>query len=76
MTDVRGVIDWLVDGARSAPTPQDVLAEMGTRLVAAGMPLWRVNVFVRTLHPDLMGRRLRWEAGQGGRDQSKRRSRC
>ena len=64
MTDVRSVIDWLVDGARSAPTPQDVLAEMGARLVAAGIPLWRVNVFVRTLHPDLMGRRLRWEPGK------------
>jgi adenylate cyclase len=64
MTDVRSVIDWLVDGARSAPTPQDVLAEMGARLVAAGIPLWRVNVFVRTLHPELMGRRLRWEPGK------------
>jgi adenylate cyclase len=64
MTDVRSVIDWLVDGARSASTPQDVLAEMGARLVAAGIPLRRVNVFVRTLHPDLMGRRLRWEPGK------------
>jgi len=41
-----------------------VLAEMCARLVAEGLPLWRVNVFVRTLHPDLMGRRMRWEAGK------------
>jgi adenylate cyclase len=64
MTDVRGVVDWLVDGARNARAPQDVLAEMCERLTACGLPLWRVNVFVRTLHPELMGRRLRWEPGK------------
>src|SRR5882724_3419751 len=62
MTDVHSTIDWLVDGARSAATPEGVLAEMCARLVAAGLPLWRVNVFVRTLHPELMGRRLRCRA--------------
>jgi adenylate cyclase len=30
------------------------------RLVACGIPLWRVAVFVRTLHPDIMGRRFMW----------------
>jgi adenylate cyclase len=64
MTDVRSVMDWLVDGARDAPAPQNVLAEMCTRLTNCGLPLWRVNIFVRTLHPDLMGRRMRWEAGK------------
>jgi len=64
MTDLQGTIDWLIDGARSAKTPQDVLAELSARLVACGVPLWRVAVFVRTLHPNLMGRRLLWEAGK------------
>ena len=64
MTDLRGVIDWLIDGARDASAPEIVLAEMCERLTAGGLPLWRVNVFVRTLHPDLMGRRLRWEPGK------------
>ncbi len=65
MPDVRSTIDWLVDGARTVATPEGVLAELCQRLVAGGLPLWRVSVFVRTLHPDLMGRRLRWEAGKG-----------
>lgn len=64
MTDVRSTVEWLVDGARTAATPEGVLEEMCARLVADGLPLWRVSVFVRTLHPDLMGRRLRWELGK------------
>lgn len=58
---VRG---WLIDGARSAPRPQDVLAQMCDRLLACGIPLWRVAVFVRTLHPHLMGRRFLWRPGE------------
>src|SRR5262249_51017685 len=37
-----------------------VLAELCERLVACGIPLWRVAVFVRTLHPNVMGRRFLW----------------
>jgi adenylate cyclase len=61
--DVQSIVDWLVDGARSAPTGPQVLAEMCERLVAAGIPLWRVAVFVRTLHPNVMGRRFTWRPG-------------
>ena len=60
---VQPIVDWLIDGARSAPTGQQVLAQMCERLVAAGVPLWRVAVFVRTLHPNVMGRRFLWRPG-------------
>jgi adenylate cyclase len=40
--------------------PQDVMAGLGARLLAAGLPLHRVALFVRTLHPDVMGRRFLW----------------
>ncbi len=33
------------------------------KIVAAGIPLWRVSVFVRTLHPHVMGRRFTWQPG-------------
>ena len=62
---VGAVADWLVDGARTARQPQDVLAELCARLVACGLPLHRVASFVRTLHPDVMGRRFLWRAGEG-----------
>ncbi len=61
--DTRAIVDWLVDGARSAAQPQLILAELCDRLVACGIPLWRVAVFVRTLHPHVMGRRIIWRLG-------------
>jgi adenylate cyclase len=62
---VRSVVDWLVDGARTARQPEDVLAELCARLVAAGLSLHRVAVFVRTLHPNVVGRRFVWRAQVG-----------
>ena len=61
--DIRAIADWLIDGARSAPLPQDVLSQLSERLVACGIPLWRVAVFVNTLHPQIIGRRFIWRPG-------------
>ncbi|MBV8505484.1 MAG: adenylate/guanylate cyclase domain-containing protein [Alphaproteobacteria bacterium] len=61
--DIRAAAEWLTDGARSAPQPQQVLAQLCERLVACGIPLWRVAVFIRTLHPNVMGRRFVWRSG-------------
>jgi hypothetical protein len=61
--DIRAIADWLIDGARSAPLPQQVLAQLCDRLVACGIPLWRVAVFVNTLHPQIIGRRFIWRPG-------------
>jgi adenylate cyclase len=62
--DLAAVVDWLVDGARSARRPQDVLAGLCDRLLACGLPLHRVAVFVTTLHPDVMGQRFLWREGE------------
>jgi len=61
--NIRAIADWLIDGARSAPLPQQVLAQLCDRLVACGIPLWRVAVFVNTLHPQIVGRRFVWLPG-------------
>ena len=60
---LQKLIEWLVDGARSAPSPPAMMTETCERLVAAGLPLWRVGVFVRTLHPDIVGRNFVWRPG-------------
>jgi adenylate cyclase len=58
--NVQPVIDWLVAGAPPARLPQDVLLALCRRLLAQGMPLYRVAVFVRTLHPNVIGRGFIW----------------
>ena len=64
-SDIEATISWLIDGARSAQTSEAVLGELCERLVAAGIPLSRVGVFVSTLHPDLFGRSFVWKRGIG-----------
>ncbi len=61
--DVSSVVDWLVDGAQSVNMPQDVLFEMSERLLALGLPIYRVAVFVTTLHPNVAGRGFFWRRG-------------
>jgi adenylate cyclase len=63
--NIQPVIDWLIEGARPARLPQDVLANTCQRTVAAGLPLYRVGVFVRTLHPNVLGRAFIWQADTG-----------
>ena len=60
--NIEPVVDWLLAGARPARLPQDVLAATCKRTVAAGLPLYRVGVFVRTLHPNVLGRAFIWQA--------------
>jgi adenylate cyclase len=59
-SDLQKIIDWMVDGARSAANPTEMMKECCERLVLAGIPLWRVGVFVRTLHPNIFGRSFTW----------------
>jgi adenylate cyclase len=61
--ELKAVIDWVVDGARSAPLASQMMAQSCERLVAAGLPLWRVGVFIRTLHPEIFGRNFIWKEG-------------
>ena len=61
--DLKKISDWLIDGARSAVNPPLMVAELCERLVAAGLPLWRVGIFVRTLHPDILGVNFIWKPG-------------
>ncbi|HYX03946.1 MAG TPA: adenylate/guanylate cyclase domain-containing protein, partial [Reyranella sp.] len=62
--DVEPVVQWLIDGARSATRPEDVLGMLCDRVLACGIPLWCAAVFVRTLHPNVAGRRFEWQYGK------------
>jgi adenylate cyclase len=58
-------IDWLIDGCASAPTADLALNQICERLSACGVPLAHGAIFVRTLHPEIMGRRFLWEPQKG-----------
>jgi len=58
---IDDTVHWLV-AARSFAGPREVLDELCERLVAAGCRLHRVAVFLRTLHPNVMGRRYQWRS--------------
>jgi adenylate cyclase len=63
VSQVSDIVDWLVDGALSTPRSDDLLKKLCDDLCACGIPLWRVGVFVRTLHPDVFGRSFVWRPG-------------
>jgi adenylate cyclase len=63
LTELQKITDWLIDGARSAGSPSQMMTETCERLVRAGLPLWRVGVFVQTLHPDIFGISFIWRPG-------------
>ncbi|GLH81405.1 adenylate cyclase [Bradyrhizobium sp. SSBR45G] len=54
----------MVDGARTAATPPKMMAEACERLTQAGIPLWRVGIFLQTLHPEVFGRGFLWRPGE------------
>src|SRR5271168_4952458 len=64
MSEFDRLTKWMIDGARSASTPNEFLKQVCERLIKAGMPLHRVGASVRTLHPDLLGRAFIWRPGE------------
>jgi adenylate cyclase len=58
--NIQPVIDWLNEGAPGARQPAEVLRGTCRRLVEQGLSIYRVGVFVRTLHPNALGRSFIW----------------
>jgi adenylate cyclase len=60
--EVQPIADWLDAGVPGVRTPEAFISSLNQRLVAAGIPLARVAVFVRTLHPNVAGRAFFWRS--------------
>lgn len=56
---------WLIDHGGHRSTALDLLGELGPRLVAAGLPIWRVACFLTDFHPEYVGRQYSWQQGKG-----------
>ena len=54
------VIEWLVGDECHEVDEAGLIAGLGRRLRAAGLPLDRLALHLRTLHPELFGRSVAW----------------
>lgn len=57
---VDGIAAWLVGRARRIPSGLEAFDEFAWRLLAAGIPLLRVTLHARTLHPQYLGMTFHW----------------
>ena len=61
----HALLRWLVAGGLVADDEAVLIDGLCNRLVAAGLPLWRVATGSDILHPLLDARGCRWQRGQG-----------
>jgi adenylate cyclase len=55
-----GLIEWLVSDDCHELDDAGLIAGLGRRLRAAGLPLDRLTLHLRTLHPEIYGRTIAW----------------
>lgn len=61
---VPGLIEWLSgDECHDAPDGE-VLAVLGRRLRGLGLPIDRLSLHLRTLHPEILARTVAWSEGE------------
>ncbi|MGH6920491.1 MAG: DUF427 domain-containing protein [Geminicoccaceae bacterium] len=65
------LLDWVTREAWQAPTAQALIERLALRLVAAGFPLWRLRLLIRTLHPQLFATGLTWRSDADGVETSR-----
>jgi len=54
------LLAWLIREAPQAANAVDLTHDFANRMRAAGIPLWRLNIVIRTLHPQVMALAYRW----------------
>src|SRR5215470_5306594 len=57
---VDGIIEWLAGPAQHIPSLGDEFDEFAWRMLAAGFPLLRATLQLRTIHPQYLGANFVW----------------
>ncbi len=60
------LLDWVTREAWQATTAQALIERLALRLIAAGFPLWRLRLLIRTLHPQLFATSFTWRSDGDG----------
>lgn len=63
---------WAADHHGHRTAPIDLIAELGPRLVAAGIPIYRISCSLRDYHPEYVGRQYLWHRLRGPEQQDRR----
>jgi len=66
--DANPLVDWVMRDAWGAESVDDLVLSLGRKLTEIGMPVLRMNLIVRTLHPQVMGTVYLWEQGRNAVD--------
>jgi adenylate cyclase len=59
------LVDWILSAENRAKDGVAMFDELCWRMVGQGLPLWRVNLSIGTLHPQLTGLGFRWHRERG-----------
>lgn len=59
----RDVVDWLLNEGRFLPRTRDMVSELCDRLLDAGVPVARVQLSIRTIHPQILTIGYQWRRG-------------
>lgn len=55
------LVAWLLGDGRHEPSLSELIRALGARLVASGVPVWRIYVGLHQLHPAFVGRAIVWD---------------
>jgi len=57
------VLEWLLEEGRYIARTRDLVNQLCNRIVESGVPLWRVVINVRTIHPQILATAYAWRRG-------------
>lgn len=55
------LVAWLVRNGAAASSARDLVEQFAHAMLAGGIPVWRIWLSIRTLHPQLVGTGYIWE---------------
>jgi len=57
------LVDWLLSDGWNIASPRELVGQLGGRMVDTEIPVYRIRVNIRTLHPQFVGTSYAWERG-------------
>ncbi|MGH8675458.1 MAG: DUF427 domain-containing protein, partial [Burkholderiales bacterium] len=64
------LLGWLMREAPAAPSARDLVEQFARAMLAGGIPVWRLWLSIRTLHPQLVSTGFIWEDNGKGVQQN------